>query len=246
MMSQIGTGDHHHSDVSRPSDSRLTVTVTVSHPKHPHDGCEEARRGDESGCVGGKLVGFGVLLGMADDALLEVEVSGSKRHGDDPKTVSTHARARALSLCPSLSLALHRSAIRMGRAITGWAEGDVCACVCSNSTRTLCGCRLLASRLSSRRFSLRRLLSLSLSLWCRCKSPGGWSRSGRSRSDSVKCVKRRYCALSCVGVSQPAMCLLRVCAPAVRASTLCVRARMRVRAFVCAVRARSSRRCARS
>ena len=73
--------------------------------RNTHTTAEEARRGDESGCVAGKLVGFGVLLGMADDALLEVEVSGSKRHGDDPKTVSTHARARAraISLCPSLA-----------------------------------------------------------------------------------------------------------------------------------------------
>lgn len=29
---------------------------------------------------------------MADDALLEVEISGSRRHGDDPKTVGTITR----------------------------------------------------------------------------------------------------------------------------------------------------------
>ena len=56
---------------------------------------------------------------MADDALLEVEISGSKRHGDDPKTV-THTRARARSLTLSLSRSLARAiSLQHERAVAG-------------------------------------------------------------------------------------------------------------------------------
>ena len=65
---------------------------------------------------------------MADDALLEVEISESRRHGDDPKTVRA-ANAVAVALCELTKNAACACVFRF-----------VCALriTCSNLTHTWC------------------------------------------------------------------------------------------------------------
>ena len=126
--------------------------------------------------------------------------------------------SRCLSLCVACCLRL-RLSVRTPLSSSLPASVSVsvclsCALSLSLSALSLCVCRA-------------RVL-------CRCRSRGGWSRSGRSRSGSVKCVEHRRRALSCVGVSQPVMCSLCACIPAARASTVPrARACVRVRLCVC-------------